>query len=252
MASQPPDMPHVANLPDSATAHFRKDGADPIRSRSDLQQRMAEKFLDGSEIANDPEPHRLKAPAPSVSLQTEVNKATPIEGKLPGTDNPKPVVLSGHSSNVSSRNGALIDSIWIHTAGSLNIQSVASWYQDPTSQASVHYVVAWSGQTYQLVPDDSAAWHAQKENKNSIGIDVCAIQSQIMTVFQGTALKYLVVWLMREYQIPPENVKTDAEFMFAAVSDSFSEWVDGVAKAANPLPEVDTAISLPSETQMLG
>lgn len=62
--------------------------------------------------------------------------------------------------NKSSRQGASIDSIFLHyTAGGSHDGAVA-WFMNPAAKASAHFVVGRAGEIIQVVPLDERAWHA--------------------------------------------------------------------------------------------
>lgn len=70
------------------------------------------------------------------------------------------------SPNFSSRSGRKPIAIVNHiTAGSM--PGCLSWLKNPSAQASAHYIVTRSGEIYQLVKDENAAWHAGAVNKPS-------------------------------------------------------------------------------------
>lgn len=63
------------------------------------------------------------------------------------------------SPSHESRQGQPISLIVLHaTVGSL--VSARGWLTNPASKASTHYLISKTGDLYQLVPDDRAAWHA--------------------------------------------------------------------------------------------
>ena len=87
--------------------------------------------------------------------------------------------LSVRSPNHSSRHGHQITMLVIHaTAGSA--RGALAWLTSPLSRVSAHYLITKSGQIYQLVPEDRAAWHAGRAswqgetaiNELSIGIEL--------------------------------------------------------------------------------
>lgn len=237
MATNVPSMPDLYAVPDSATSHFNKDGKGSPRSSGEHMERQAEQM-------------RAQPSVPRVETATVSSASLPLVGKPPGTHNAKPVTLWIPTTNFSSRNQVLIKSIWIHSASVVNSQQVTDWFQDSQSHVSGHYVIGWSGQLIQLVADDFAAWHLAGENANSISIDVCATEDQVANGMQGASLVSLVLWLIAEYLIAPEDIKTDAPFLFQGYADSFERWkeenfssIAKIPEAASPLPEGSPSIS---------
>ncbi len=77
------------------------------------------------------------------------------------------------SSNYTnaSRTAADIDSIVIHTTQG-SYAGTISWFKNPASDVSAHYVVRSSdGQITQMVDDRDKAWHASCYNSRAIGIE---------------------------------------------------------------------------------
>ena len=68
------------------------------------------------------------------------------------------------SPNFSSREGRKIIAIVNHvTAGAF--PGCLSWLQNPTSQASAHYIITKLGRIIQLIKEGDKAWHAGSVNK---------------------------------------------------------------------------------------
>src|SRR6188768_2384940 len=53
-----------------------------------------------------------------------------------------------------------ISAIVIHYTGSLSMEGTVSWFLNPASKVSAHYVVGREGQVLQMVHDQDVAWHA--------------------------------------------------------------------------------------------
>ncbi|MBU0764462.1 MAG: N-acetylmuramoyl-L-alanine amidase, partial [Bacteroidetes bacterium] len=75
------------------------------------------------------------------------------------------------SPNYSSRNGATISAIAIHTVQG-SYAGCISWFQNSSASASTHYVVRSSdGQLTQMVYESEKAWHIGVENPYAIGYE---------------------------------------------------------------------------------
>jgi len=82
-----------------------------------------------------------------------------------------PPALWAATNNYSSRNGTAITHIAIHTTEGSYAGSI-SWLQNPSSNASAHYVIRSSdGQITQMVLETNKAWHIGSENPYTIGIE---------------------------------------------------------------------------------
>lgn len=84
----------------------------------------------------------------------------------------RPVTLWRPASPANYRRGrsARINFVIIHTVEGSALGAV-SWFQNPISQVSAHFVVAHSGTIYQGVAESDTAWHAGWINSASIGIE---------------------------------------------------------------------------------
>src|SRR5690349_10918496 len=89
------------------------------------------------------------------------------------------VITIYKSPNHSSRGGKAPSILVIHaTAGGL--KGSIDWLCNPANRVSAHYVISKTGQVYQLVDEDRAAWHAGNAlwdghtdiNERSIGIEI--------------------------------------------------------------------------------
>lgn len=114
--------------------------------------------------------------------------------------------VPAHSSNQSYRSGGTssINRVVIHTTeGSYN--GAISWFQNPSSNVSAHYVIRKSdGQITQQVSDERKAWHACSNNNDTIGIEHEGASSNPATwtsaMFDSSAR--LTAWLVQTYDIP--------------------------------------------------
>lgn len=67
------------------------------------------------------------------------------------------------SPHFSARKGTKIDAIIIHHTGD-SIKSALSWMQMKESKVSYHYLIAKTGDIYQMVKEKDKAWHAGVSN----------------------------------------------------------------------------------------
>ena len=76
------------------------------------------------------------------------------------------------------RAGSTIDRIVIHITGAGQTPYLGSWFTNPKSEASSHYMVDQLGNIIQFVREEDTAWHAGKRamNRRSIGIEHVAVQ----------------------------------------------------------------------------
>lgn len=128
--------------------------------------------------------------------------------KPPGTSEPfkKPAVTRVTTPNQSSRNGAPINSIVLHYTTSSSAEGTISWFANPDSRVSSHYLVGRDGKIWQFVNDANKAWHAAGANANTLGIENVCADGQTITTEQSVALAALCKYLMSEYKIPKSEV----------------------------------------------
>jgi len=118
------------------------------------------------------------------------------------------------SPNFSSRQKRKIDMIVIHYTGSLRINGTVSWFQNPKSKVSAHYIIGRDGRTIQTVKDEKKAWHAgvsywENEffmNANSIGIELVGTESSDFTEYQYNSLFILCSYLIKKWNIPLNRI----------------------------------------------
>jgi len=119
----------------------------------------------------------------------------------------KPAIKSFiESPNYSSRNGASIDMIVLHCSTAATVEGTISWFSNPASRVSAHYVVDKNGDIYQMVRDEDSAWHAKAVNPRAIGIEHVGTAADLLTDAQSMASAQLVRWLAAAYGIPLAKV----------------------------------------------
>lgn len=132
------------------------------------------------------------------------------EERSPGAGYPAAAQFtSAHSSNYGHRPGGsgAIDMVVIHTVEG-SYAGAISWFRNPSSDVSAHYVVRRSdGEVTQMVRDDARAWHAGSVNSRSIGIEHEGHAGNASTwtdaVLEGSAR--LSAWLSNTYDIPVDR-----------------------------------------------
>lgn len=75
------------------------------------------------------------------------------------------------SPNKSSRKGKRPTHIVIHAMGG-SFNGSISWFSNPKSKVSAHYLVSKTGESVQMVQDKDKAWHVNKANAWTIGIEL--------------------------------------------------------------------------------
>jgi hypothetical protein len=136
------------------------------------------------------------------------NQPPKPDTKPPGTNEPaeKPAVKWVRSPNFSARGSGKINKIVLHYTTSRNINGSISWFQNPASRVSAHYIVGREGEIVQMVRDSDKAWHAAGHNDTTIGIEHVAANGDKLSPAQEKATIQLCRWLMAEYRIPKQSV----------------------------------------------
>ncbi|MEU1370691.1 peptidoglycan-binding protein [Streptomyces sp. NPDC005803] len=96
---------------------------------------------------------------------------TPADASTRSTDYPSALWVPADPNNYAKGRSAAIDKVIIHVTQGSYAGSI-SWFQDPVSQVSAHYVVRSSdGQITQMVRDSDTAYHARSANASALGIE---------------------------------------------------------------------------------
>ena len=86
-------------------------------------------------------------------------------------DYPNAIWVAADPSNYSSRNGAAITAVTIHTVQG-SYSGCISYFQSPSANVSAHYVIRSSdGQITQMVCEEDKGWHVGTENSYTIGLE---------------------------------------------------------------------------------
>ncbi|MGW8885190.1 peptidoglycan-binding protein [Streptomyces sp. NPDC055749] len=86
-------------------------------------------------------------------------------------DYPPALWVPASSANYAKGRSATVDKVVVHVTQGSYAGSI-SWFQNPASQVSAHYVIRSSdGQITQTVRDSDTAWHARSANASSLGIE---------------------------------------------------------------------------------
>ncbi|MFH0244551.1 peptidoglycan-binding protein [Streptomyces sp. HK10] len=87
------------------------------------------------------------------------------------TDYPPALWAAAHSSNYTPGRSSAITHVVVHVTQGSYAGSI-SWFQNPSSNVSAHYVIRSSdGEVTQTVRDRDTAWHARSGNPYSIGLE---------------------------------------------------------------------------------
>ncbi|MFD4035217.1 N-acetylmuramoyl-L-alanine amidase [Streptomyces sp. NPDC058637] len=86
-------------------------------------------------------------------------------------DYPSALWVPASSANYVTGRTATIDKVVVHVTQGSYAGSI-SWFQNPASQVSAHYLIRSSdGEITQMVRDANTAWHARSANASSLGIE---------------------------------------------------------------------------------
>jgi N-acetyl-anhydromuramyl-L-alanine amidase AmpD len=157
-------------------------------------------------VSTGPGDHGVAGPIQEVTLpRTEASNA----------DYPDATRFVPAASFRASGSDRTINRVVIHiTDGGSSINGPISWFQNPASGVSSHYIVGQNGEVVQMVRDRDIAWHANRANGDSIGIEHCARAPKVLgpndpglipTPLQYEASAALVQWLCDQYGIPVDR-----------------------------------------------
>jgi N-acetylmuramoyl-L-alanine amidase len=114
--------------------------------------------------------------------------------------------------------GAKVDMLILHTTGTKTAAEAVGRLRDPTTKASMHYLLDQDGQVLRLVPEDRRAWHAAAAHwrghaaldSRSLGVALVHPGStrgnDPVPVLQRAALTDLCLLLIARHGIPARNV----------------------------------------------
>jgi N-acetyl-anhydromuramyl-L-alanine amidase AmpD len=123
-------------------------------SRAGLTGLVADRQGEYQGPAIDDLPGLTMAEKASIKVILGLTEARPIE-EVPG------FTWVGPTCNCDSgRSGHQIEMIVVHFTASGSCEGVVSWFKNPQSKVSAHYVIARDGKIVQLVKDGDTAWHA--------------------------------------------------------------------------------------------
>jgi N-acetyl-anhydromuramyl-L-alanine amidase AmpD len=131
-----------------------------------------------------------------------------------------------------------IERVVIHiTDGGANIAGPISWFQNPDSHVSAHYIVGRDGEVVQMVHHDMVAYHAGSANETSIGIEhVANTRGLDPTDAQLDASAALVAWLCAQYGIAIDrdhvlgHAEADTHTGHQACPNAVWQWDDFMAR----------------------
>lgn len=113
--------------------------------------------------------------------------------------------VRAHRANYSARSSRRIRRIVLHTSEGSEASCI-SWFRNPRSRVSAHYLVGFQGRITRLVPDMSVAYHARQYNADSIGIENEGwADRDRWTTAQYRSLAAVVRGLCDRYSIPKER-----------------------------------------------
>ncbi|MFC8533146.1 peptidoglycan-binding protein [Streptomyces sp. NPDC057249] len=126
-------------------------------------------FLADGLAALTPDGERITVDGRPVS--PERDGAAAADSGARSADYPAALWVPADPNNYTTGRTAEIDKIVVHVTQGSYAGSI-SWFQDPVSEVSAHYVVRSSdGQITQMVRDADTAYHARSANASSLGIE---------------------------------------------------------------------------------
>ncbi|TRV79758.1 hypothetical protein FKN01_08835 [Streptomyces sp. 130] len=126
-------------------------------------------FLADGIAALTPDGERITVTGRPVSPERD---GVPAAGSgARSADYPAALWVPADPNNYTTGRTAKIDKIVVHVTQGSYAGSI-SWFQDPVSEVSAHYVVRSSdGQITQMVRDADTAYHARSANASSLGVE---------------------------------------------------------------------------------
>lgn len=143
----------------------------------------------------------LSEPAPSLAMAI-TPAALAVAPDTPALPYRLPPLLWKSSPNFSSRKGARVDLIVLHSTEGGYGGSVA-WFQQSRSAVSAHFVLREDGaEATQMVHLADKAWHACAFNARSIGLECAGFAAKGLADAEWRAAAAIVAYLLHHLQIP--------------------------------------------------
>ncbi|MGW1407688.1 peptidoglycan recognition protein family protein [Streptomyces sp. NPDC002403] len=112
---------------------------------------------------------RISVTSRPVSPHKGALSAADVRTQSP--DYPSALWVPANASNYAKGRSAKIDKVIVHVTQGSYAGSI-SWFQNPASEVSAHYVVRSSdGEITQMVRDSDTAYHARSANASALGIE---------------------------------------------------------------------------------
>ncbi|MEW1613533.1 MULTISPECIES: peptidoglycan-binding protein [unclassified Streptomyces] len=126
-------------------------------------------FLAEGVTATAPGGERVRVPSRPVAPDKAEVSAAGVYAQSP--DYPSALWVPASAQNYATGRTATVDKVVIHVTQGSYAGSI-SWFQNPASQVSAHYVIRSSdGEITQTVREADTAWHARSANSSSIGLE---------------------------------------------------------------------------------
>jgi N-acetylmuramoyl-L-alanine amidase len=117
--------------------------------------------------------------------------------------------------------GITINAVIVHATTIDSLQESVSYFLEPSTEVSTHFVVGRDGTVVQIVPVEKRAWHAglsilngvEHVNDFSVGIEMVNLNDGVEAYpeVQYEAVAGIIRLLRSRYQIPDERILSHAE-----------------------------------------
>lgn len=140
-------------------------------------------------------------------------RSAPRQGADPVADGPQ--MLSRPSPNFTvRRDGLRPELVVLHYTAMHSAAAALERLCDPQAEVSAHYLIAETGEVWQLVDEEMRAWHAgagtwrgqEDINSRSIGIELANCGDHPFGEPQMAALETLLTGILKRHDIPAEGV----------------------------------------------
>ncbi|MFG3404836.1 N-acetylmuramoyl-L-alanine amidase [Streptomyces sp. NPDC048142] len=126
-------------------------------------------FLAEGVAAKTPGGEQVLVPSRPVAPDKGALSASDVYAQ--SADYPSARWVPAHPDNFAADRTASVDKVVVHVTQGSYAGSI-SWFQNPDSEVSAHYVIRSSdGEVTQTVRDKDTAWHARSANASSVGIE---------------------------------------------------------------------------------
>jgi N-acetylmuramoyl-L-alanine amidase len=136
------------------------------------------------------------------------------------------------SPNSGERRRRKIQFVICHQTAATNFESTRTWFMNPESERSAHYVIDLNGDVHAFVPEHRTAWHCKNWNSSSIGVEFVGLRQTVtpeqersaVILFNQLRSKYKDIRFVEHREMP--GAKTECPSKLFEPWGGVRKWLD--------------------------